>query len=183
MDFRIRIVTTGDQLSTRTMWSVLNDLNRDFEKAIYRALSAEFPRANRTTLAKYVKGKVDFIFEDIHRGSWEVIVIGGVGRILGKAAYDLVMDFVKGSDSWKRIKEHLSRPSRRVADELQVELQEDKKLGPLVIERRSITVEKLDNGFARINVEMYLRRGTTREMLVTSEQQVEALLIELEKRV
>ena len=184
MDFRLRIVTDGTLLSSRTLWSVVNSLNSDFEKAIYRVLREEFPLASRTRLEKHVSGKVNFVFEDIRRGSWELIVIGGIGGIIGKAMYDLAMDFIKGSDAWKDFKRDLekriSSPSRKIAMELEKEIVQDKRLGPLIIERRSIAVEQLSNGFTRITGEIYLRRGNNRDLLVTSEQQVEALLEDIE---
>jgi len=182
MDYVIHIKTKGDLLSTKTLWSIIRQINRDFEQAIYFALKEEFPKASSTYLKKAVKHQVEFTIQDARKGSWELVLIGGIGAILGKAVYDLSMDLIKTSTQWQEFKRRISRPSENVAESLKSQLEVEKNVGPLVIEKRSVTVEHLSNGVSKLTYYVELNRKHEKEVFVDSESQINDLIRQLEDK-
>ena len=182
MDYVIHIKTKGDLLSTKTLWGIIRQINRDFERAIYFALKEEFPKASSTYLRKAVKHQVEFTLRDARKGSWELVLIGGIGAIIGKAVYDLSLDFVKTSPQWQEFKNRIGRPSDNVAESLKSQLEVEKKVGPLVVEKRSVTIEHLSNGISKLTYYVELNRTHEKEVFVDSESQINALIQQLEDK-
>ena len=48
-----------------------------------------FPDAKESEIKRKIKGKVNFYFDDVKRGSWEIVLIGAIGGLIGKVLYDL----------------------------------------------------------------------------------------------
>lgn len=175
MDFEITIKTQGNYLSTRTLFGIISDFVRVFELGTIDALIQEFPSVSHTLLQKRVKGKIDFNLEDVRRGSWEIVLVGAIGGIIGKAIYDLAMDALKTSPQWTEFKNRLQRPSQDAAKNIAKRIEKQNKFGPLGIEKKTLTVEKTPDGISRIKYEVTLVK-TLSKVLTTTDDQVDDLL-------
>ena len=181
MDFVVKFVTPGHILSTRSMFGIISDLNKVFENATIDTLISEHPNASRTTLINEVKGKLDFDIADARKGSWEIVLVGAIGGILGKAAYDLTMDTIKTSETWSNFKKRLFQPSEKAAANIEEKLEAKKRLGPFAVEKKTITIEKTNEGISKITYEVTLIKTKDSEHLITTEDQVKKLLEHLDE--
>ena len=176
MDFIVKFTTPGHILSTRSMYGVISDLNKVFENATIEALISEHPGTSHVLIENEVKGKIDFNLYDARKGSWEIMLIGAIGGIIGKAAYDLTLDAIKTSETWDNFKKRLFAPSKKTATNIEEKLDSKKRLGPFAVESKVITIEKNNDGISKITYEATLIKTKDVELLVTSVDQVKKLL-------
>lgn len=183
MDYEIKLTTKGDYLSLETLSGITRDIKHKFEKSLVTTLKSELPTSSATRINEEVKGNVKFKIKDIRRGSWEIALIGSVAGILGKAIYDLTMDYIKTSDSWKDIKEKVKLPSKKVADGISTDLSRIDTLGPLAITQKKIRIEQTSSGFSKLIYEVVLEPKKISPDLITSDEQLENLIKEIEDKV
>jgi N12 class adenine-specific DNA methylase len=182
MDFELTIKTPGQYLSTYTLWSVINQINRDFERTLRKSIQTEFPKVSSRQLSKLYKGKVNFYIKDVRKGSWELVLIGSVGGIIGKIFYDLGIDYVKSSNQWQEFKKRVNGPSKTIAKDIKDRLENEKTLGPYIVERKTVEIEISENGIPKLIYKAVLeQRKEQHNLLLDTEAQIEALIQEIEK--
>ncbi|MCF2920050.1 hypothetical protein L1264_06070 [Pseudoalteromonas sp. APAL1] len=134
MDIAIRVKTPGNKLSMKTMLGgVVGDLQKDLELGTFDMLISEFPSASHTQLKKLVSKKAELYLSDIKKGSWEIALVGALGGIIGKAIYDLTIDYVKTSPQWEEFKKRTQAPSKVAADNIYERIEKRNELGPFMI--------------------------------------------------
>jgi len=89
MAFQIKFITPSMHLSTSSFLSIVSDLRKTIEKSSIHSIKSMFPDAKESEIKRKIKGKVNFYFDDVKRGSWEIVLIGAIGGLIGKVLYDL----------------------------------------------------------------------------------------------
>lgn len=181
MDIAIRVKTPGNKLSMKTMLGgVVGDPQKDLELGTFDMLISEFPSASHTQLKKLVSKKAELYLSDIKKGSWEIALVGALGGIIGKAIYDLTIDYVKTSPQWEEFKKRTQAPSKVAADNIYERIEKRNELGPFMIKKRSLRITQSNDGTAKLNVDIELERKNDDEISIETESQINELIKQLE---
>ena len=183
MEFKIKLVTPSAQLSTSTFLSVISDLRKTIEKSSIHSIKVMFPDLKEKEIKRVFKGKVNFYFDEIKRGSWEIALIGAIGGLIGKTLYDLGIEIIKDSTKFKELKDKINgAPSKKIADDVKIALESKSTLGPYLTEQVVVTEEFKKDGTRIIKYESLLALREVKEALVDNDSQIMALLEEIEKK-
>jgi|GEM_PF-4078024 len=175
MEYYIKIVTPGSHLSTDTLFTLVAELRTDFEKSIQEAISEEFPQAGKNKLREGIKRNISFEFQEMRRGSWEIIFDGALGQFVGKLLYDIAKDIGFKHPSWEALRTRLYAVMKKCADHIKRKEDTRKEIGPYFIQQMITNIEPIENGDSRIVIEMQLTRKNDSPTYSTSEE-VEAAL-------
>lgn len=181
MDIAIRVKTPGNKLSMKTMLGgIISDLQRDIELGAFDMLVEEFSEATHNKIKKLVSKKAELYLVDIKRGSWEIALVGAIGGIIGKAIYDLSIDYVKTSPEWEDFKNRTRKPSKVAADNISNRLEKRNKLGPFEIKKRRLTITENNSGQVKLTLDVELERKNQEVIDVDTESQINELIRQLE---
>ncbi len=179
MEFKLKITTPGEHLSINSMQSVFRELNKQIELGLLDGVTLHFPTASKTKVKKIIKNKVRFYIHDMKRGSWEIALLGALGGLLAKVAYDLGIDIAKNHPKFKDLKERINGSySNDIAKKTAERLENKKTISSYNVQQSSINIAKKPDGTIVLEYEASLVSKKTEKVLLTNEEQIMSFLEE-----